>query len=95
MNKYFVLTIQFLVFFTMSDVLTGDSEFCNDAGQDCEKTFTAILLGGTGATGRELLNELNANGRISKIIFITRRPIQFPDKPKVRKKYLDYSVVNI
>ena len=46
--------------------------------------LTAILIGGTGATGKEVLKELNATDLISKIIFISRRALEFPDQPKVR-----------
>ena len=46
--------------------------------------LTAILIGGTGATGKEVLTELNASELISKIIFITRRALEFPDQPKVK-----------
>ena len=46
--------------------------------------LTAILIGGTGATGKEVLKELNATELISKIIFISRRALEFPDQPKVR-----------
>ena len=59
-------------------------EVCEKSNQDCaEKQLTAILLGGTGATGKEVLIELNSSDRITKIIFITRRPLEFPDMPKV------------
>ena len=46
--------------------------------------LTAILIGGTGATGKEVLKELNATELISKIIFISRRTLEFPEQPKVR-----------
>ena len=46
--------------------------------------LTAILIGGTGATGKEVLKELNATESITKIIFISRRALEFPDQPKVR-----------
>ena len=46
--------------------------------------ITALLIGGTGATGKEVLKELNANDLVSKIIFISRRALEFPDQPKVR-----------
>ena len=47
-------------------------------------TLTALLIGGTGATGKEVLKELNKSELISKIIFISRRALTFPDQPKVR-----------
>ena len=46
--------------------------------------LTALLIGGTGATGKEVLKELNKSELISKIIFISRRALKFPDQPKVR-----------
>ena len=46
--------------------------------------LTAILIGGTGATGKEVLKELNATELITKIIFISRRALEFPDQPKVK-----------
>ena len=45
--------------------------------------LTAILIGGTGATGKEVLKVLNATELITKIIFISRRALEFPDQPKV------------
>ena len=45
--------------------------------------LSALLIGGTGATGKEVLKELSKNELISKIFFISRRAVQFPDHPKV------------
>ena len=45
--------------------------------------LTALLIGGTGATGKEVLKELTKNDLVSKIIFISRRALEFPDEPKV------------
>ena len=52
-------------------------------------TFTALLIGGTGATGKEVFKELTKSDLISKIIFISRRAMEFPDEAKVtfRKNY--------
>ena len=64
-------------------------EVCEKSNLDCvEKQLTAILLGGTGATGKEVLSELNSSDRITKIIFITRRQLEFPDMPKVNNHLL-------
>ena len=49
--------------------------------------LTALLIGGTGATGKEVLKELAKNDLISKIVFISRRALEFPDKPKVSVKF--------
>ena len=76
---FFLLLVNF-------DMGTNEAtpEVCDKPNQDCtEKQLTAILLGGTGATGRKVLNELNSSDKITKIIFITRRPLEFPDMPKV------------
>ena len=51
---------------------------------DMADKLTAILIGGTGATGKEVLKELNAADLVSKIIFISRRALEFPEQPKVR-----------
>ena len=48
--------------------------------------LTALLIGGTGATGKEVLKELNKSDLISKIIFISRRALEFPDQPKVQPR---------
>ena len=64
-----------------------DQKVCKASEVDCvERSLTAILLGGTGATGKEVLNELNSSDRISKIIFISRRAVKFQDMPKVYDK---------
>ena len=52
--------------------------------QKCpESGITALLLGGSGATGKHVLKELNAKDEISKIVFISRRDLEFIDMPKV------------
>ena len=45
--------------------------------------LTALLIGGTGASGKEVLKELTKSDLISKIIFISRRAMEFADQPKV------------
>jgi len=52
--------------------------------------LSALLIGGTGATGKEVLKELSKNELISKIFFISRRAVQFPDHPKVVVKEIDF-----
>ena len=37
---------------------------------------TALLLGGTGATGKHVFEELKASEKIGKVIFLSRRDIQ-------------------
>lgn len=66
-------------------IWVNGAEVCESESSNCAKApMTALLLGGTGATGKEVLNELNSNDRISKIVFITRRHIEFLDMPKVQ-----------
>ena len=45
--------------------------------------LTALLIGGTGATGKEVLKELNKCDIISKVVFISRRALELTDQPKV------------
>ena len=46
---------------------------------------TALLLGGTGATGKHVFEELKASEKIGKVIFLSRRDIQADvDNSKVR-----------
>ena len=45
--------------------------------------LTALLIGGTGATGKEVLKELNKCDLISKVVFISRRALELTDQPKV------------
>ena len=64
--------------------LENEIDVCDKSTQKCpDSGLTALLLGGTGATGKHVLNELHASDQISKIVFITRRNIEFPDMPKV------------
>ena len=37
---------------------------------------TALLLGGTGATGKQVFEELKASQAVGKIIFVTRRDMK-------------------
>ena len=50
---------------------------------------TALLLGGTGATGKHVFEELKASEKIGKVIFLSRRDIQADaDNSKVRGVFL-------
>ena len=49
----------------------------------------ALLLGGTGATGSKVLEELKANEGISKVLFLTRKETE-QDNPKVETKTVDF-----
>ena len=60
---------------------------CDKSTQKCPNSgLVALILGGTGATGKHVLEELNSSDKVSKIIFISRRNIEFPDMPKVKSK---------
>ena len=62
------------------DVCDRSTQKCPDSG------LVALILGGTGATGKHVLEELNTSNKVSNIIFITRRDIEFSDMPKVKSK---------
>ena len=47
-------------------------------------TKVALLLGGSGETGKVVLKELNANPMVSRIILVGRRLLEVDDQPKVR-----------
>ena len=49
--------------------------------------LTALLIGGTGATGKEVLKELNKCDIISKVVFISRRALELTDQPKVSSNH--------
>ena len=75
--------IIFIQFYVVSpennlDVCDRSTQKCPDSG------LVALILGGTGATGKHVLEELNSSNKVSKIIFISRRDIEFPDMPKVK-----------
>ena len=50
--------------------------------------LTALLIGGTGATGKEVLKELNKCDLISKVVFISRRALELTDQPKVSSNHI-------
>ena len=50
--------------------------------------LTALLIGGTGATGKEVLKELNKCDLISKVVFISRRALELADQPKVSLNHI-------
>ena len=78
----FIILLHVLVHNVISD---NESDACDRLTQKCpESGITALLLGGSGATGKHVLKELNTRHEISRIIFISRRDIEFPDISKVR-----------
>ena len=53
----------------------------------------ALVLGGTGATGKHVIKELRENEQISKIKMINRRQVDLPEGPgldKVEQVIVDY-----
>ena len=77
-----ILILSYVPFHGLS--LDNELDVGDKSSQKCpEYRLTALLLGGTGATGKHVLKELHASDQISKITFITRRHIEFPDMPKV------------
>ena len=44
-----------------------------------------LVLGGTGATGKHVINELRANEDVAKIKMITRREVELPEGPGLEK----------
>lgn len=67
--------------------LENNLDVCDRSTQKCpDSGLVALILGGTGATGKYVLEELNTSNKVSKIIFITRRDIEFSDMPKVKSK---------
>ena len=78
----FIILLHILVHNVISD---NESDACDRSTQKCpESGITALLLGGSGATGKHVLKELNARHEISKIILISRRNLDIPDMPKVQ-----------
>lgn len=51
--------------------------------------MVALVLGGTGEVGRELVRELVTNPAFSRIIMITRRELQL-DSEKTEQKVVDF-----
>ena len=53
----------------------------------------ALVLGGTGATGKHVIKELRENEQISKIKMLNRRQVELPEGPgldKVEQIIVDY-----
>ena len=56
-------------------------------------TKCALVLGGTGESGKRVIDELRVSNLISKIVMVTRREIEVPDgdgKDKVEQKIVDF-----
>eukprot|EP00093_Oithona_nana_P001102 01102.XXX_964_215_1 [CDS] Oithona nana genome sequencing. len=56
-------------------------------------TKCALILGGTGESGKRVLDELRVSDLISKIIMINRREIEVPEgtgKEKIEQKLVDF-----
>ena len=58
---------------------------------------TALVLGGTGQSGKRVIEELRLSDHISKIIMINRRQVELPDgdgKDKVEQKIVDFDALD-
>ena len=56
-------------------------------------TKCALILGGTGESGKRVLDELRVSDLISKVIMINRREIEVPEGPgkeKIEQKLVDF-----
>ena len=54
---------------------------------------TALVLGGTGATGKQVIKELRENEQVSKIKMVNRRQVELEEGPgldKVEQVIVDY-----
>lgn len=54
---------------------------------------TALVLGGTGETGKRVIEQLRINAAISKVVMINRREVEISDgdgKDKIEQKIVDY-----
>merc|ERR1712062_85873 len=79
----------------LSTAVTGDSGQCNmdeKSSEDCKvkqgrtgMLRTALLLGGTGETGKQLLKQLAADPSYNKVISVGRRKIDLPAEPGMEK----------
>src|SRR5690554_4671326 len=49
----------------------------------------AIVIGASGATGKELVQQLRRDPRISQVVALLRRPF-FSDDPKLRQEFIDF-----
>ena len=57
----------------------------------------AVVLGGTGETGKRVIEELRNIDIISRIDMLTRRQVELPDGPgkeKVEQKLVDFDEIN-
>jgi len=91
-----LILYQLLVLKTfLSPAVTGDSGQCNmdeKSSEDCRvkqgrpgMLRTALLLGGTGETGKQLLKQLAADPSYNKVISVGRRKIELPAEPGMEK----------
>lgn len=58
-----------------------------------EMTKVALLLGGSGETGKQVLKQLNMNPLVSRIILVGRRLLEVDDQPKVDQKVVDFDQI--
>lgn len=60
-----------------------------------EPTYSALILGATGETGKCVLNELLNSSRIERVMVLGRRNItELVENPKVTQKVIDFDNLN-
>jgi len=69
------------------------TEFVSFFADSMMATKSALVLGGTGATGKSVVEELRKSDLVDKIVMITRRTIEIPDGPgkdKIEQRLVDF-----
>ena len=95
--KFFTGEAQVGEFLEKCELLTSDSEFkrsflahrnCEDPGKvDYARKMKVVIIGATGATGRELVRNLARNPLVGRIKLITRRVLpEWSENPEIESK---------
>ncbi|MEO0368090.1 MAG: NAD(P)H-binding protein [Pseudomonadota bacterium] len=59
-----------------------------------EKNFKAVVIGGTGVVGREVVTQLSEADHIDSVFSLTRRPIDYED-PKIKNHVVDFEDLSV